>query len=223
MTGDASTLEDTRVGGKDAVATDDSTATTDSSTTPDAAASVPYCQMTCSSASDCAQTGAAFDADNYACEGGLCRYQGCNSDAECVSTFSSDKYACRDIAGTKTCQTKCTTVSDCAIPGSAAYSEDNWACDAGTCKYVGCKSDSECSSSIGAGYVCRKAPWFDPTNPLVVPTCQKSCAIASNCATTSAAYDTDNYACESGLCRYIGCNSDEECRSSLMKSNYACR
>jgi hypothetical protein len=51
----------------------------------------------------------------------------------------------------------------------------------------------------------------------------QSCTVAADCATTSAAYDADNYACDSGLCHYVGCKNDAECKSSFAKSNYACR
>lgn len=216
--GDASTRTDTSVVGKDGgVTEEDSSTPTDSGTSkPDTAPSMRVCQMTCSVPGDCTQGSAAFDGDNYTCESGVCRYRGCNSDAECISTFMTDKYACRDVGGLRQCMTKCSVANDCATAGSAAYDADNWTCDAGTCRYLGCKADSECSA-LGAGYVCRK------TGSLLIPICQKSCTAASDCATASAAYDEDNYACESGVCTYIGCKSDEECRSSLMKPNYACR
>jgi hypothetical protein len=38
-------------------------------------------------------SGVAFDADNFACRGGLCTYLGCNSDAECASQVAG--YVCR--------------------------------------------------------------------------------------------------------------------------------
>jgi len=38
----------------------------------------------------------------------------------------------------------------------------------------------------------------------------------------SAAYDADNYACETGVCVYQGCNTDGECASSFMDSRYLC-
>lgn len=37
----------------------------------------------------------AFDADNYECSGGVCRYLGCNADGECAATFSDARYVCR--------------------------------------------------------------------------------------------------------------------------------
>jgi hypothetical protein len=53
--------------------------------------------------------------------------------------------------------------------------------------------------------------------------CERACASASDCATTSAAFDTDNYACTSSRCRYTGCVSDVECQSSFADARYVCR
>ncbi|MFO0726573.1 MAG: hypothetical protein U1E65_22495 [Myxococcota bacterium] len=54
------------------------------------------CLKGCSASSDCslAQAGAAYDADNYRCTSGLCEYRGCNSTAECQSSFMSTQYLC---------------------------------------------------------------------------------------------------------------------------------
>lgn len=54
------------------------------------------CVLGCAVASDCSTGSAAFDADNYTClPSGGCRYAGCNSDAECVSSFMRSGYLCR--------------------------------------------------------------------------------------------------------------------------------
>lgn len=213
---DASTTSDVSTG------SDSKPTGTDGSATTDAGPSMPYCRQTCSAAGDCATASAAYDADNYACESGFCQWKGCNSDAECQSSFASSAYVCKLQLGLKQCLKKCAAAADCAVAGSAAYDADNWSCESSTCKYIGCRSDGECAS-LGGGYICRKldTPGVDPS--LVVPTCIKGCTKAADCATASAAYDTDNYACESGACKYIGCNSDSECQSAFMKSNYACK
>jgi hypothetical protein len=179
----------------------------------DTAPAIAFCQMTCTSPSDCVAAGAAFDADNWSCESGLCKYAGCKSDAECESTFMNKLYGCFDVSGTKSCVKKCTAPADCAVAGSKAYDADNWACEGGGCKWTGCNNDDECTS-LGA-YVCRDLGGLK--------NCVKKCTVPSDCATMSAAFDTDNYACESGICQYKGCNNDAECKSSLMKPNYACR
>ncbi|MFW5920240.1 MAG: hypothetical protein ACOCUS_00270 [Polyangiales bacterium] len=53
------------------------------------------CVLTCDTSEDCVTASAAFDADNYQCDGGVCRYRGCNDDAECADSFMDDRYVCR--------------------------------------------------------------------------------------------------------------------------------
>jgi hypothetical protein len=53
------------------------------------------CVLGCTTSADCTTGTAAFDADNYRCEGGACRYSGCNDDAECRASFMSSGYVCR--------------------------------------------------------------------------------------------------------------------------------
>jgi hypothetical protein len=111
---------------------------------------VKACYAQCTVPANCATTVAYMDADNYACAAGWCRYLGCNSDAECQTIGA---YACRDQgSGTRYCVHTCEVPADCSA--GVAYSDaDNYACEAGVCRYTGCNSDSECQT-IGA-YVCR--------------------------------------------------------------------
>lgn len=51
------------------------------------------CRVACDVPADCAVDGAPFDADNYACEQGGCRWTGCHTDAECGAWV--DGYVCR--------------------------------------------------------------------------------------------------------------------------------
>ena len=53
--------------------------------------------------------------------------------------------------------------------------------------------------------------------------CQRGCAVAADCASPSPLYDASHYACESGACRYLGCNDDAECASTFASSAYVCR
>ncbi len=116
------------------------------------------CLHTCTAASDCAIASPAYDADNYRCTGGLCDYTGCNSDQECVTAFGS-AYGCHAVAGLSypTCQTRCTTASDCAIAnGGSLYDVNNYSCDAGYCRWTGCNTTGECIDSLmNSGYECR--------------------------------------------------------------------
>ena len=109
---------------------------------------IPPCDVT----ADCDLGLAPYDSDNYECVRGGCNYTGCLSDAECsaLGTFS----CAPPIEGTRYCAPACATVTDCVQAGEA-FNEDNYACDAGACVYLGCHSDQECSD-IG-DFVCGRA------------------------------------------------------------------
>jgi hypothetical protein len=117
------------------------------------------------------------------------------------------------------CKEGCLAVSDCIISGGGpAFDNDNYSCNAGACDYTGCNSDSECASSFpNQNYVCRSVVAGYPA------ACVKGCQVANDCTIAGAgpAYDADNYACNSGGCSYLGCNSDTEC--TFSGPNYVCR
>jgi hypothetical protein len=105
---------------------------------------------------DCVVAAPDYDADNYACEGGVCRYTGCTGDAECAQKGA---YVCRDTAalllpgldGVPTCVVACQAAADCAMPSAgAAFDADNYACIEGGCVWTGCNSTAECTM----GQVC---------------------------------------------------------------------
>ncbi|TNE84084.1 MAG: hypothetical protein EP330_30675 [Deltaproteobacteria bacterium] len=120
-------------------------------------ASVPglsydLCQLSCSVAADCdIGGGAAFDADNYTCTGGVCRWTGCTSTTECQTTYGND-YVCGG-GSVPTCVKGCTTPADCDL-GSTAYDADNYACESGACVYTGCVGNTECEGLYGSGAQC---------------------------------------------------------------------
>jgi hypothetical protein len=122
--------------------------------------SLPFdtCLQKCTAPADCATTSAAYDADNYRCTGGLCEYTGCNSDPECATSFGSS-YGCHAVAGLAypVCQLRCSTAGDCVVAsGGTLYDGDNYACDAGYCRWTGCNATSECTDSLmNSGYECR--------------------------------------------------------------------
>lgn len=221
MARDASTVErDATTIDRDAMAIERDGGHDAGSVTP-----LAVCQLGCSVTSDCSTPSAAFDEDNYRCEGGVCRYIGCVSDAECRSTFASDRYVCRDPGtGVRSCVIGCTVASDCTT-GSAAFDADNYRCSSGACVYEGCLNDAECTSSFGAGYGCREVE--PPSTPVPIPVarrnCVRLCTTATDCSTGSPAFDGDNYECRSGACVYTGCRDDAECRSSLSSDAYVCR
>ena len=189
------------------------------------APAITVCLPGCTAAADCVQGAGmlpAYDADNYACEAGVCRYTGCRSDAECPMTPGSARppRCAMGAEGVPVCQPGCAAPSDCAQGGGTlpAYDADNYACEAGVCRYTGCLTDDECAAIPGGmPYVCR-----DPGTGLRV--CVPSCASPADCVSGTGlpAFDADNYACEAGACRYTGCRADAEC-AGLGSSAYVCR
>lgn len=177
--------------------------------------SLPACNRTCAFASDCGNGSPATDTNNYACTRGACEYLGCRNDEECVATFgvAGGDWRCVTPTGSSipSCSEACTAPNDCASP-SPAVDADNYVCESGTCRYLGCVNDAECQATFGpAGgeWRCRA------TIPGAPPTCSEVCSAPSDCASPSPAVDDDNYACESGICRYLGCRTDSECQATF--------
>jgi hypothetical protein len=176
---------------------------------------LPVCLETCSTRADCGVgTSPAYDADNYACEGGYCIYSGCLSDDECVES-AGEGFGCDASVPVPMCNVRCASSADCGYPTLPAYAPDHYSCDAGYCTYAGCRSDGECVSSVGSGYGCDVS--------MTPPVCVETCGTASDCGSdTTPAYSPDNYSCVGGYCRYTGCLSDAECVSTLG-DGYGCR
>ena len=203
----------------------DGSSPSDGGSSPDGG-SVPgiaVCQPGCTVLDDCVTGSPAFDADNYSCETGLCRYTGCVSDDECRGVFGSS-YACRDAgSGIPTCLQACAAVADCGA-GSPAFDMDNYRCESTVCVYEGCRDDAECEGTYGTAYGC-----FDVRPPdvgLPIPTaarnCVKRCAGPADCAIDSGAFDASSWECVGGGCRYLGCGDDAQCRTTFGDT-YVCR
>ena len=81
----------------------------------DAAPPLPVCVPSCSTAADCATgpAGSIIDANNYACDAGVCRWLGCLSTAECIATYNSQAWTCEAAFGNTvpTCWPTCTSDS----------------------------------------------------------------------------------------------------------------
>lgn len=115
----------------------------------------PTCWETCTTDADCPHGSSppAVDGDNYVCDGGKCRYTGCNSTEECRQT--NPLYAMCAVRGgipRPECWRGCTAASDCALSGDD-YDADNFTCEDGACVHTGCNATSECAGTT----VC--APW----------------------------------------------------------------
>ncbi len=120
------------------------------------------CLLACSAPADCVRLDLFagdddMDENNYLCQGGMCRYQGCLSTAECGVAFGNSFY-CTDVyhTGVKACSEKCAgegLVEECVVDhDDPSYDDDNYQCVVQTCFYTGCNSDEEC----GDGRVCIK-------------------------------------------------------------------
>jgi hypothetical protein len=185
----------------------------------DAAPAFPVCVPSCSTAADCATgpAGSIIDANNYACDGGVCRWLGCLSTAECVATYNSRAWTCEAAFGTTvpTCWPTCTAVSQCTNPNSPLLDADNYACDGGKCRWLGCNNTTECTQgNMSPAWTCRDSGGG-------ARACFHTCTAPADCATASAPYDADNYDCVDGICQYSGCNSTAECMT--VDADWVCR
>ena len=137
-----------------------------------------------------------------------------------MTTFMSDQYGCGSTPSTPTpmCLHVCSTPAHCAT-GSPAYDADNYRCTNGLCEFIGCTGDAECAAAVGASYGCHAFEGWG------YPVCLPRCSGASDCVIASGGplYDADNYECDEGFCRWIGCHAAGECESSLMYDDAVCR
>jgi hypothetical protein len=136
---------------------------------------------------------------------------GCMSDAECTSmqTPFCVKNKCRQCdkdsacpgAGAKcadgVCMSPCTNDENCPLL---------FKCQDNACIETGCSSDRECAFvNKSARAVCRDKK------------CTSPCEVDSDCASekNSTGFDV----CEDGQCKFVGCESDTECRALLNLAN----
>jgi hypothetical protein len=108
---------------------------------------VPVCRKNCSSVDDCVEVGAnaLHQPMNYACTNGICYHKGCQSDANCDEQFPGLDYLCSKEGE---CLKKCAAPSDCVranlFSGNHEYTENNFECQEGGCRWIGCVSHEEC-------------------------------------------------------------------------------
>lgn len=177
---------------------------TETGTTGDTEGPMPIAQCVedCQQPSDCAIMDPAFNADNWECVGGACKWLGCSGNNECNPGF-----VCHDPGiGIASCVADCAAPSDCS-QNFGPFITSNYVCDAGACVYLGCMDDGECAA-VGSGFVCSSATW-------PVPTCVPPCFDASECTSPMPAYDFDNWSCIEGGCVWLGCK-DGECGKSKV-------
>ncbi len=173
----------------------------------------PTCVEACQVAGDCAQAGQVYTGDHWECTGGKCKYLGCKTDQECLNTFGGVSDVCATDSGSAPyplCVQSCQVADDCAQAGQV-YTGEHWECAGGKCKYLGCKTDLECSNTFGGvSDVCATDSGSAPT-----PLCVKSCQVNADCAKAGQAFSEDNWECTGGRCKYLGCKTDLECSNTF--------
>lgn len=115
------------------------------------------------------------------------------------------------------CLHTCSAASDCAL-GGPTTDADNYACSAGKCEWLGCKSTAECVAlSMNPSWACGVIADISS-----VPSCYHTCGAAADCEMGSPLYGADNYACSSGLCKWLGCTTSDECAQAYNSPDYVC-
>lgn len=63
-----------------------------------------------------------------------------------------------------------------------------------------------------------------PEYMIDIPVCVKTCTTAADCpeAGADAIRDKDNFKCMGGVCKYSGCNDDDECDEAYPSMDYVC-
>ena len=144
--------------------------------------------VSCERDVDCLSSGAG----RY-CESGAC--VACRSDEEC----GVEGQSCVD----NRCKAACTQNEECPL---------FHACDSGSCVETGCTSDRECILAVGrkaeSGEDARLAKCLPSAADANVKECKIPCENDGACG-------SELEVCEAGFCKFVGCDTDEECRSFL--------
>jgi hypothetical protein len=182
------------------------------------------CQATCSTASDCGKANdPLYDSAHFACNSGVCQWQGCRSASECSSEAHGGKFLCKaNGGGVPSCVPACEKPADCVPPGQSGALNDasHFACNEGACQWLGCKSSAECASALHTSKVSCEEPAGAPAR-----TCVPTCSSPADCVTQGAGLlgDKNHYACVSQRCEWLGCKSTAECTQALSSSHYICQ
>jgi hypothetical protein len=120
----------------------------------------------------------------------------------CVECSRSTDCSFGKICLAGNCETPCQNDAQCALFE---------ACQAGECIYAGCRSDRECTLSPDVRAL-GLAPGVDPRllrchTENGVGRCVIPCQTDSQCTATEV--------CSGGLCKYIGCETTQECATIL--------
>lgn len=132
------------------------------------------------------------------CDAGKCVQ--CKDDEQCTG----DGQSC--VQGV--CKEPCTQNEECPL---------FHACQEGSCVETGCTSDRECVLAAGRG---QGASREDARLSKCLPSSEnpdvKECKIPCE---NDGACGSELEVCESGYCKFVGCDNDEECRTYLGLEN----
>jgi hypothetical protein len=173
--------------------------------------SLPYCN--CANPEYAPTSPICTDPDcegicGFACENDRCVIDNrCTGDAQCaaLTPFCNDG-KCQQCRSSDDCEDEECIEGRCG-PACEGDSQCGLfeACQAGKCVHVGCATDRECVLQAG-----ENAPTQDPRLARCrvdngVGTCVFPCDIDAQCAPTEVCFE--------GVCKYIGCDSDSECKT----------
>lgn len=141
------------------------------------------------------------------CDAGHCAE--CTADSDCDTTNM-------ETCSKGVCKKPCTKNEECPI-----FDE----CQSGDCVYVGCKSDRECilsasgstpvngvGTNIGSSEDARLLKCLPSEADPTISTCKIPCENDGSCG-------SEFEVCDQGYCKFIGCDTDEECRAYLGLQN----
>jgi hypothetical protein len=146
------------------------------------------------------------------CDKELCvaAQSGCQTDSECTSAQTpfclegtcrqcNQDSACPGInskCSAGVCMSPCTDDANCPLL---------YACQDNACVRTGCESDRECA------FITK-----NPRAKCIETNCKTPCAQDSDCSSTDPTVSTASFeACVEGECKFVGCETDRECRAAL--------
>ena len=181
----------------------------------------PTCNLVCTTAQDCGGGPAGLeDASHFQCSAGRCQWQGCKSNAECTTAYNNNNNvicAKEGNAPVATCIPTCTAAADCAGQ-TASDDASHYACTAGRCQWLGCKSNAECNTAFQSDkLVCVKE------GAAPVPGCVIACNAPADCAgPAGGAVEASRFTCTNHRCAWLGCESTEECKKLYHNQQMVC-
>lgn len=148
--------------------------------------------VSCEVDSDC-----LGNANGRICDAGRCVE--CNDDEQCLGD--------NDSCVNNVCTEPCTQNEQCPLFHS---------CTDGECVESGCTSDRECILAAGRGSGSREDARLSKCLPSADNKDIKECKIPCE---NDGACGSELEVCEAGFCKFVGCDSDEECRTYLGIEN----